>query len=102
MAKRLSREEKQKNLVIELINEMFKIAGHRVTYYDVEGRQDAWFNEWTMTEDQYNEWQTWGTELIRKKLGLSKTWAKREMAMIGLNWGLKFERNTQEVSENSL
>lgn len=92
MAKRLSREEKQKNLVVELINEMFKIAGHSVTYHDVEGRQDAWYNEWTMTEEQYNQWQKWGSQLIRKKLHLTKNYADREMAMIGLNWGLKFEK----------
>jgi len=92
MAKRLSREEKQKNLVVELINEMFKIAGHSVTYYDVEGRQDAWYNEWTMTEEQYNQWLKWGSQLIRKKLHLTKKYADREMAMIGLNWGLKFEK----------
>jgi hypothetical protein len=92
MAKRLSREEKIQNCIIELINEMFKIAGHEVTYDDVKGRKDNWFQEWTMTESQYHDWQTWGTEHIRKSLKFSKEMAKREMSMVGLMWGLKFER----------
>lgn len=92
MAKRLSREEKHVQLVSDLIDEMFKIAGHSVTYRDVEGRKDDWYNQWTMTEEQYNQWQNWGTELLRKRLHLTKVYAQREMAMVGLNWGLKFDK----------
>ena len=91
MAKRLSRQEKQHQLLVNLINEMFKIAGHSVTYHDVEGRKDAWYNEWTITRDQYDSWLEWGTKQIMKTLKLPKDWAQREMAMVGLNWGLKFD-----------
>jgi hypothetical protein len=92
MAKRLSREEKINKCVIEILNEMFKIAGHSVTYDDIKDRKDAWYSEWTMTEDQYKEWQQWGIVYLRKSLKLNKEWAAREMAMIGLNWGLKFRK----------
>lgn len=92
MTKRLSREEKIDKCVIELINEMFVIAGHKVTYEDIKDRKDDWYSQWTMTESQYDEWQKWGTAHIQKSLRFSKEWAKREMAMIGLNWGLKFKK----------
>lgn len=96
MAKRLSRQEKQQNAVVDLINEMFKIAGHQVTYDDVKDRKDDWFNDWTMTEDQYDEWKRWGKKYLQNKLNTYARMAEREMAMIGLMWGLKFEKPIHE------
>lgn len=92
MAKRLSRQEKEQNAVVEIINKMFEIAGHQVTYEDVKGRTDDWFNQWTMTEDQYHEWLRWGKKHLQKNLNLYARMAEREMAMMGLMWGLKFEK----------
>ena len=88
--KRLSKEEKRQKVVEELFNKMFNIAGHDVCYQDIKDRKDAWYKEWEMTMAQNDEWQTWGAEFIRKNLRLNKQLAKREMAMIGLMWGLKF------------
>ena len=93
MAKRLSREEKITKCIVEILNEMFKIAGHNVTYDDIKDRKDAWYSEWTMTEGQYDEWQKWGIKHISKSLKINKDWAQREMAMIGLNWGLTFKKD---------
>ncbi len=36
MAKRLTREQKKEQAVIDLVNKMFEIAGHQVTYDDVK------------------------------------------------------------------
>ena len=60
MKKRMSRREKEERMVPDMINEMFRIAGHSVTYDDVKDRKDNWFQEWTMTEAQYDEWKKWG------------------------------------------
>ena len=90
MAKRLTREQKNEKAVVDLINEMFRIAGHTVTFDDVKERKDNWFNDWTMTEAQYNEWQKWGKQYIMKTYRASAKMAEREMAMVGLQWGLKF------------
>ena len=90
MAKRLTREQKNEKAVVDLINEMFHIAGHTVTFDDVKERKDNWFNDWTMTEAQYNEWQKWGKQYIMKTYRASAKMAEREMAMVGLQWGLKF------------
>jgi hypothetical protein len=88
--KRLSKQEKNQKVVEELINKMFYIAGHNISYEDIKDRKDSWYQEWEMTKAQNDEWQLWGTEFIRKNLRINKHLAEREMAMIGLMWGLKF------------
>lgn len=88
--KRMSREERNQQTVVDLINEMFKIAGHEVTYEDIKDRKDNWYEEWTMTQDQYSEWKTWGEAYLKKNHKLTKVGAEKEMAMVGLMWGLKF------------
>ena len=90
MAKRLSRQEKIDNSIIDLINEMFSIAGHEVTYEDVKDRKDDWYTQWTMTMAQNDEWQAWGKKYLAKNLKLNSKYAEREMAMVSLMWGLKF------------
>jgi hypothetical protein len=91
MKKRMSRDEKKKQAVIDLINKMFEIAGHPVTYEDVKGREDAWYQEWTMTTEQNEEWQKWGKKYLMKNFRLYAKMAEREMQWISLQWGLKFE-----------
>ena len=79
-------------MVIEILNKMFEFAGHKVTYEDIKDRQDAWYNDWTITEEQYDKWKQWGTKQIKKKLKYTDVYAERQMSMIGANWGLKFEK----------
>jgi len=88
--KRLTREQKKDKAVVDLINEMFKIAGHDVTYDDIKDRQDAWYTEWTMTVQQNEEWQAWGKKYLMKQLNMRAKMAEREMGMCSLMWGLKF------------
>ena len=90
MAKRLSRQEKIDKSIIDLINEMFRIAGHEVTYEDIKDRKDDWYVQWTMTVAQNDEWKAWGKKYLAKNLNLSAKYAERQMAMISLMWGLKF------------
>lgn len=81
---------KDEKIVKELINEMFRIAGHDVKYEDIKDRKDTWYTDWTMTEEQYNQWIEWGSEYIRKFKRLRKEKSKHAMAWFGLNYGLKF------------
>ena len=90
MAKRLTREEKWQLAVVDLINTMFEIAGHSVTYEDLKDRKDAWYSEWTMTVDQYDEWKRWGEKYLQKKLNMYPKYAEKQMSYVGLMWGLKF------------
>jgi hypothetical protein len=90
MAKRLSYEEKKDKMVVDVINKMFEIAGHNVSFDDIKDRKDAWYSEYTMTQKQYDEWQKWGVKEFKKRFKLTDKYAERQMALVGLNWGLKF------------
>jgi len=89
MAKRLSSEEKKKQAIIDIINQMFIIAGHEVTYDDIKDRKDNWFSKWTMTTAQNEEWREWGVDHLIKSLKMNKALAKNEMLWFNLQWGLK-------------
>jgi len=91
MAKRLTRQQKIDQAVIDLVNEMFRIAGHSVTYEDVKDRKDQWFNEYTMTEAQNEEWKLWGKKYFQKKLNMYAKQAEKEMMWANLMWGLKLD-----------
>jgi len=77
------------DLIKTLIDQMFIIAGHELRYDDVVGRKDNWFQQYTMTETQRDEWKEWGISYIRKKKRWSKKLAEREMAFLDLYCGLK-------------
>jgi hypothetical protein len=88
--KRLTKEQKREQAVIDLLNQMFVIAGHNVTYEDIKGRKDNWWTEWTMTMAQADEWKAWGVDYLRKNLKLNKVLAEKEMQWVNLQWGLKY------------
>lgn len=105
MAKRLTREEKRNQAVIDLINQMFIMAGHQVTYDDIKDRQDAWYTDWTMTMQEYQDWKAWGKKYLMKNLRLSVKLAEREMMWVGLQWGLKcrdYESYIEKQNEQSI
>jgi hypothetical protein len=88
--KRLTKDQKREQAVIDLLNQMFIIAGHNVTYEDIKGRKDNWWTEWTMTMAQADEWKAWGVDYLRKNLKLNKVLAEKEMQWVNLQWGLKY------------
>jgi hypothetical protein len=90
MVKRLSREQKREQALVDIMNKMFEIAGHSVTFEDIKGRTDAWYSEWTMTMAQSEEWRKWGTDYLRKVLKTNKALAEKEMTWINLQYGLKY------------
>mgnify|MGYP001343362862 CR=1 FL=1 len=90
MNKRLSIQEKKEKSVIDLVNMMFEIAGHTVTFEDIKDRKDNWFQEWTMTTEQNDQWKLWGKKYLIKNLRMNAKRAEREMMWVSLQWGLKF------------
>ena len=90
MNKRLSQQEKKEKSVIDLVNMMFEIAGHTVTFEDIKDRKDNWFQEWTMTTEQNDQWKLWGKKYLIKNLRMNAKRAEREMMWASLQWGLKF------------
>ena len=87
------KQDKGKLILKELIDKMFEIAGHSLKFEDVEGRTDNWFQQYTMTEAQNEEWRDWGTKLIMKKRRYNKFLADREMRWLDLYCGLKIQNN---------
>ena len=100
MAKRLSRQEKREHVIINLINKMFEIAGHPVTFDDIKDRKDNWFQEWTMTVEQNDQWKAWGKKYLIKNLRINAKLAEREMVWVSLQWGLKFSNLTYNTIKN--
>jgi hypothetical protein len=90
MTKRLSKEQKRQQAVVDLINQMFVIAGHEVTYDDIKDRKDEWYTQWTMTVEQSEEWKKWGVDYLRTNLKMSKKVSVNEMNWVNLMWGLKY------------
>ena len=87
------RKDKNDIIVETLINKMFEIAGHPVTFEDISGRTDNWYQQWTMTEEQNKEWREWGIKYIKKEKRLYKSYAEKQMAMFDLMYGLKIQQN---------
>jgi len=94
--KRSSREEKSQIFLVDVINKMFEIAGHPITYEDIKDRKDNWFQQWEMTYEQGEQWKQWGILEIKKRLKMNQHLAEREMAMINLMWGLKYSNFPKE------
>jgi hypothetical protein len=89
MAKRLTKKEKQEKAVEDLINKMFEIAGHSVTFEDIVGVEN-WFQKYTMTVAQSQELKSWGKKYLMKELRMYAKSAEREMMWFNLMYGLKF------------
>lgn len=90
MAKRITRDEKRRKAMIDILNQMFVIAGHQVTYEDIKDRTDDWYTQWTMTTAQAEEWKQWSIAYLRKELKFTKKRAENEMTWFNLQWGLKY------------
>ena len=97
----MKRADKNKLVLKELIDKMFEIAGHPLKFEDVEGRTDNWFQQYTMTEAQNEEWRDWGIKLIMKKHRYNKYLADREMRMLDLYCGLKISDSKYDREETS-
>lgn len=79
-------------IVRTVINKMFEIAGHDVTYDDIKDRKDSWWTDWTMTVEQDKEWKAWMINYFRKECRRLPNIATREADMMSFKWGLKFDK----------
>lgn len=61
------RESKDEKKLREIIDKMFEIAGHDLRYEDVKGRKDNWYQQYTMTEAQRDEWRDWSIKYLKKR-----------------------------------
>ena len=87
--KRLTREQKKEKAVVDLINQMFVIAGHNVPYEDIIG-VDKWFQKYTMTFEQGEQLKEWGKQYLMRELKMRAVYAEKEMQWFNVMWGLKY------------
>jgi len=87
--KRLSREQKKEKAIKDLINQMFVIAGHDVTYDDILN-VDNWFQKYSMTVEQGEEFKKWGKKYLMKELRMLAGAAEKEMMWFNVMWGLTY------------
>jgi len=87
--KRLTREQKKEKAIVDIINQMFVIAGHNVTHEDIRG-VDKWFQQYTMTFEQGEELKEWGKQYLMKELKMRAVYAEKEMQWFNVMWGLKY------------
>lgn len=85
------RKVQPEDIVRNVINRMFEIAGHGVDYEDIVDRKDDWFAQWEMTIEQNEIWKEWMINYLRKECNYPAYKAKREANMISVMWGLKFK-----------
>lgn len=90
--------EKKKQALQDILNKMFEVSGHDITYDDIRDREDDWFQQYTMTEDQNKQWRSWSVDYLRKKLRLTKVMAEKEIDWLDMQFGLKirWEQTTTE------
>ena len=87
------KRKKQEQVFIELGN--LQLKPHGKTYEDVKGDPE-WYMKYKTSRDSEKTFMSEGSELIRKKLGLTKKLAEKEMSWFVLQWGL----TTVEAFEN--
>jgi hypothetical protein len=87
--KRLTREQKKEKAVIDIINQMFVIAGHDATYDDIVD-VEKWFQQYTMTVEQGEELKEWGKQYLMKNLKMRAAQAEKEMQWFNVMWGLTY------------
>lgn len=81
---------KKDDIIKHLINSMFEKAGHNITYDDIKDRKDNWFNEYTITMAQHEEWMEESVAYLRKKLRFNEKACRKEMSWFSLMYGLRF------------
>jgi hypothetical protein len=87
--KRLTREQKKEKAIVDIINQMFIIAGHNVTYDDIVG-VDKWWQKYTMTFEQGEALKEWGKQYLIRELKMRAVYAEKEMQWFNVMWGLKY------------
>lgn len=86
----MRRKLTDEDIVRDVINRMFEIAGYDTCYEDIVGRKDDWYMQWTMTEEQGNIWRQWMIDYFKKECKLPLKLAEQKASMYNLMWGLKY------------
>jgi hypothetical protein len=92
----LTIEQKKEKAIVDIINKMFEIAGHDVTYEDIRN-EDKWYDKYTMTFEQGEQLKEWGKQHLMKELKIREAFAEKEMQWFNVMWGLKYSDFDQHI-----
>lgn len=81
----MEKRDKQREVFMALVNK--QLEPHSVNY-DIVKKDPEWYMRYKTTVKAEAEFISWGVELIREKLKLSKKMAEQEMSWFILQWGL--------------
>ena len=83
--------------MVDIINKMFEIAGHDVTYDDIVG-VDKWYDKYTMTFEQGEELKKWGKQYLMKELKMREVYAQKEIQWFNAMWGLRYSDFDEHIN----
>ena len=87
------RKDKRHELVCRILNKQLEKYGLTVDSPEI---QEDWYDKYTQTEAEYEEWKRSSIEDIRKTMRWNKKLSEGEFAMLDLMYGLKVEEKNGE------
>jgi hypothetical protein len=92
----MARREKIQEVFVELIN--LQLEPHGKTYTDVK-KDPNWYMNYSTTRENEQSFMKVGTDIIRKKLRMSKKQAEMEMSWFILQWGLTTKESLDSIEK---
>ena len=81
----MTKRDTTKEVFVQLVN--LQLAPHKKTYEDVSGDPE-WYMKYKTTRSNEVKFIKAGTDILRKKLKMTKKMAEQEMSWFILQWGL--------------
>ena len=93
---KMARRDKIQEVFVELIN--LQLEPHGKTYVDVK-KDPNWYMNYATTRENEQSFMKVGTDIIRKKLRMSKKQAEMEMSWFILQWGLTTKESLDSIEK---
>lgn len=81
-------KDKREEVLTIMLNK--QLEKYNLTIEDVK-KMSNWFQKYTMTNDEFEEWKYFCITTMRRELKFSKKQAEKELNSINLNWGLRIK-----------
>ena len=81
-------KDKREEVLTIMLNK--QLEKYNLTIEDVK-KMTNWFQKYTMTNDEFEEWKYFCITTMRRELKFSKKQAEKELNSINLNWGLRIK-----------
>lgn len=91
----MRKEEKTKKLAKKILDKMLEKYNIDTDYVGQNQEIDGvkWFEYYTFTTEEFEQWKDWAIKEIRKTMRWSKKRSESEFGYLNLMFGLKIEDN---------